>query len=175
MRRPSQLDPVSEVSGWTLGNYVMSEIDRIVRANIRNSNVSLILSVKQNLFATPKAAQHRCSVFLAQTFVCATFPSGLAGQKLLLLPSLAMLLVTSCDSLMREGAFARSSVLAKVPERYAPRLPKHSLARARPFSAMLVFIIAFEGDLIERSFNSTGRSRHQPSITVAFFLCGMPA
>jgi aryl-alcohol dehydrogenase-like predicted oxidoreductase len=33
-RRPTQLDPVSEVMGWTLSNHAIAEIDRIVRANV---------------------------------------------------------------------------------------------------------------------------------------------
>jgi aryl-alcohol dehydrogenase-like predicted oxidoreductase len=35
-RRPSQLDPLSQVMGWTLGNDALQEIDRIVRANVVN-------------------------------------------------------------------------------------------------------------------------------------------
>jgi aryl-alcohol dehydrogenase-like predicted oxidoreductase len=35
-RRPSQLDPLNEVMGWTLGNGAMQEIDRIVRENVKN-------------------------------------------------------------------------------------------------------------------------------------------
>jgi len=34
-RRPSQLEPLSQVMGWTLGNDAMREIDRIVRANVK--------------------------------------------------------------------------------------------------------------------------------------------
>jgi aryl-alcohol dehydrogenase-like predicted oxidoreductase len=33
-RRPAQLDPVSEVMGWTLSNDAIAEIDRIVRVNV---------------------------------------------------------------------------------------------------------------------------------------------
>ena len=33
-RRPAQLDPLSEVMGWTLGSDAMAEIDRIVRTNV---------------------------------------------------------------------------------------------------------------------------------------------
>ncbi len=33
-RRPSQLDPVGEVMGWTLGNDAIAEIDRIVRTAV---------------------------------------------------------------------------------------------------------------------------------------------
>jgi aryl-alcohol dehydrogenase-like predicted oxidoreductase len=36
-RRPSQLDPLSQVTGWTLGNDAMCEIDRIVHANVKNA------------------------------------------------------------------------------------------------------------------------------------------
>jgi aryl-alcohol dehydrogenase-like predicted oxidoreductase len=36
-RRPSQLDPLSQVMGWALGNDAMQEIGRIVRANVTNS------------------------------------------------------------------------------------------------------------------------------------------
>jgi aryl-alcohol dehydrogenase-like predicted oxidoreductase len=35
-RRPSQLDPLSQVAGWRLGNDAMQEIDRIVRSNVKN-------------------------------------------------------------------------------------------------------------------------------------------
>jgi hypothetical protein len=35
-RRPSQLDPLNEVMGWTLGADAMREIDRIVRVNVEN-------------------------------------------------------------------------------------------------------------------------------------------
>ncbi|MBV8055302.1 MAG: aldo/keto reductase [Deltaproteobacteria bacterium] len=35
-RRPSQLDPLSEVMGWTLSNDAMQEIERIMRANVKN-------------------------------------------------------------------------------------------------------------------------------------------
>ncbi len=34
-RRPSQLEPLSQVMGWTLGNDAMREIDRIVRATVK--------------------------------------------------------------------------------------------------------------------------------------------
>jgi aryl-alcohol dehydrogenase-like predicted oxidoreductase len=33
-RRPAQLDPVSEVMGWTLGSDALAEIDRIVRTAV---------------------------------------------------------------------------------------------------------------------------------------------
>ena len=35
-RRPSQLDPLSQVMGWTLGSDAMQEIDRILRSNVKN-------------------------------------------------------------------------------------------------------------------------------------------
>ncbi|MBV8362563.1 MAG: aldo/keto reductase [Deltaproteobacteria bacterium] len=35
-RRPSQLDPLGQVMGWTLGHDAMQEIDRIVRKNVTN-------------------------------------------------------------------------------------------------------------------------------------------
>jgi aryl-alcohol dehydrogenase-like predicted oxidoreductase len=35
-RRPSQLDPLSEVMGWSLENGAMHEIDRIVRENVKD-------------------------------------------------------------------------------------------------------------------------------------------
>jgi aryl-alcohol dehydrogenase-like predicted oxidoreductase len=35
-RRPLQLDPLSQVMGWRLGNDAMQEIDRIVRANVKD-------------------------------------------------------------------------------------------------------------------------------------------
>jgi aryl-alcohol dehydrogenase-like predicted oxidoreductase len=35
-RRPSQLEPLSDVMGWSLGNDAMREIDRIVRENVKN-------------------------------------------------------------------------------------------------------------------------------------------
>ena len=35
-RRPSQLEPLSDVMGWSLGNDAMREIDRIVRAAVIN-------------------------------------------------------------------------------------------------------------------------------------------
>jgi aryl-alcohol dehydrogenase-like predicted oxidoreductase len=35
-RRPPQLEPLSQVMGWTLGNDAMQEIDRIMRANVMN-------------------------------------------------------------------------------------------------------------------------------------------
>jgi aryl-alcohol dehydrogenase-like predicted oxidoreductase len=33
-RQPAQLDPISEVMGWTLSNDALAEIDRLVRANV---------------------------------------------------------------------------------------------------------------------------------------------
>jgi aryl-alcohol dehydrogenase-like predicted oxidoreductase len=33
-RQPAQLDPISEVMGWTLSNDAIAEIERLVRANV---------------------------------------------------------------------------------------------------------------------------------------------
>jgi aryl-alcohol dehydrogenase-like predicted oxidoreductase len=61
-RRPSQLDPVSEVMGWKIGPDEMHEIDRIVRSNVIDPVGPEFMAPPSRAEADPESREQQRSV-----------------------------------------------------------------------------------------------------------------